>query len=389
MQLIDLKFDNFVKDKKSFEKLSSIGLPTKRTEQFRDFDISEIFSNSYMLKTDVLDMDDNLFHKENEDFYTLFVINGIVDMKNSVLPKTVKHEIKDKNFNETSDALYYLGESFIEKENTILIEDNLDKPLMIKNIFEGESCFLPSSLNIILKDGCKADVVEIFTCEGLNNSFVNLNRVLTIGENAILNYTKLQNIDTSDVLILNFIPQIAKNATFNGVMVDLGSKISLNIIDTVLAYEYGSFSCEGIIKLNKEKRAGNIASMLHVAENTKSHIICKHILDDASHALFEVVSVVNHDARFSKTFQNSQTILLEDGARINANPKLILHTDELEAAHGATTGSLNEEELYYMMSRGIDEKKASQMLINAIELQVTDKIENELVKELVLRFIEG
>jgi len=387
MKLADYDFSENVKDQNSYVKLKEIGFPTKKTEEFREFDISDILSRPYELERGI--KTDTSKYIKNQNFYTLFIINGAVDITHSDLPKCVAFETKIKDTSKSSNSLYYLSETFIKDDDILFINDNLDKPLQIINIYDAKESFLPASLHVKLKSGCKAEIVDLFEVTCLEDSFVNINRIFYVEENSSLNYTKLQNLDLKSVLICNYIPKISQNATLNSISIDLGASTSLNISDVELNKKYSSFSNDGIIKLNDYKRAGNIATMLHKEEHTNSNITCKHILDGDSRALFEVKSIVKHDAKFSKTFQNSQTILLKDGARINANPKLILDTDELEASHGATTGSLDEDELYYLMSRGIDEKKSSKILINAIELQVIDKIENELVKELAQRLIEG
>jgi len=387
MTLANYDFSQSVKDQDAYKKLKEIGFPTKKTEEFREFDIDNILSNVYKLNCDKkIEVAEYI---KDKNFYTLFIANGMIDFVHSDLPQCISFKTKHKNTLESSNSLYHLSEAFIEHDNILFINDNLDKPLKIVNMYDARESFLPTCLHIKLKEGCKAEVIDLFECICLDDSFVNINRVFYAEENSMLNYVKLQNLDLKSILICNYIPKISKNATFNSISIDLGARTSLNITSVLLDEIYSSFSSDGIIRLDEHKRAGNIASMEHKAEHTNSNITCKHILDDSSRALFEVKSIVKHDAKFSKTFQNSQTILLKDGARINANPKLILDTDELEASHGATTGSLNEDELYYLMSRGIDEKKSTRILINAIELQVIDKIENELVRELALKFIEG
>jgi Fe-S cluster assembly protein SufD len=387
MKLANYDFGASVKDQNSYIKLKEIGFPTKKTEEFREFNISDILSRPYELKSNTK-IGISKYAKE-KNFYTLFITNGIVDIAHSDLPECIGFETKIKDVAKSNNPLYYLSEAFTENEDILFINDNLDKPLKIVNIYDAKESFLPSSLHVKLKVGCKAEVIDVFETICLEDSFANINRVFYVEENSLLNYTKLQNLDLKSVLICNYIPKISQNATINSILIDLGASTSLNITDVELREKYSSFSSDGIIKLSDDKRAGNIASMVHFVEHTNSFVTCKHILDGDSRALFEVKSHVKHDAKFSKTFQNSQTILLKDGARINANPKLILDTDELEASHGATTGALDEDELYYLMSRGIDKKKSSKILINAIELQVIDKIENELVKELAQRFIEG
>lgn len=376
-----------IKDIHAFEQLKKIGLPTKKTEEFRQFDISDMLAKDFLLNSGKVRFSDDFKYLLNQDFFTLFVFGGEVDIANSVLPKSVIYYKKEKITHESPNALYYLSEAYTEQANEITIEADLEKPLMIINIYEGEDLFIPTSLIVTVKENCKVDIVEACVSSHLRNSFVNANKTFILKENAALGYTKLQSADPGNRFISNIEPVLFKNARCALVAIELDSDRSLNIINSTLSHKYATFSFESIVKLKADNRSGNIVSIVHDAEFTESNMMCKHLLDDTSHALFEVKTTVNHEAKFSKTFQNSQTILLKDGARINANPKLILHTDELEAAHGATSGSLDDEALYYMQSRGIKMEKAKKMLINAIELQVIEKIGNESVQKLALSFI--
>jgi Fe-S cluster assembly protein SufD len=381
----ELQNNQNIIDNEAFLKLQEIGLPSKKVENYRHFDISSLLDEEYDI-----DLTDNFKNfVKDEKFITIILKNGIVDTTSSELSNDVQCSSKNKNLIETTNSLYYLSEAFLKDEQTLLINKNLDKPIMIVNQLSGSKSFIANQLNIKVQNDLHVDIVEVFDDESLRDSFVNLNRTFDISNNSELNYAKLQNLNKSNSMTCNFIPKIATSATCNVNMIDLGSKISLNVSDITLNNQKSSFSFHGIIRINESQKSGNIASMHHVAEETSSNFISKHILSDESSALFEVQSTVEQNAKFSKTFQNSQTILLDNGPKINAIPQLILHTDELEAAHGATSGSLDTEALYYLMSRGIDEKMASDMLIQAVELQILDTIVNSDVKEFALDFLKG
>ncbi len=380
------EFNNYtnIRDKKSLLKLNDIGLPTKQTEAFRHFNITKLLSKEYSL-----DFKSNFCPYEKDDgFYTIIINNGIIDTINSDLPDGISFETTNKKEVDTLDSLYYLGEIFLEKQQKIIVKKELDKPLKIVNLFVGEDLFLPTHLTILAEKGVHVEILEVFDDSALKNSLIKINRVLNTHKYAQLNYTKLQGIKQDNNMIVNYIPKLKEGSTCRASSVDLGAGTSLNMFDLILNHKNSIFSFDGIIKITDRQKAGNISSMLHAEGETQSSFICKHILDVEASALFEVQSTVNQEAKFSKTFQNSQTILLDDGPKINAIPQLVLHTDELEAAHGATSGSLDEEALYYLMSRGIEEKMASKILIKAIELQVIDTIENTQIREFALDFLQ-
>ncbi|WP_331774421.1 SufD family Fe-S cluster assembly protein [Sulfurospirillum sp. 1612] len=387
MKINDLNSDLAIKDRDAYKRLQEIGLPHKRTEEFREFPIHAVLNQDFATTTAKVAFSEALNAKRDANFYTLYILNGTPDLAHSILPNEVRCTQGTKTPHQSPNALFYLSESYLEEETTLFIDANLDKPLMIVNAYSGHDAFIPTSLHIVVNEKVHAQIVAVHVEEDVRQAFVNANVRLSVKADATLDYTKLERSRGENTLITNIEPILDESGRCHIVGLELDSHTALNIINATLAQAHTTFSFESILKLSGRNRSGNIISIVHDGEYTESYISSKHLLDDASQALFEVKSTVNHDARFSKTFQNSQTILLKDGARINANPKLILHTDELEAAHGATSGSLDEEALYYMQSRGIKLQDAEKMLINAIELQVIEKIENESMKELALRFI--
>ena len=109
-------------------------------------------------------------------------------------------------------------------------------------------------------------------------------------------------------------------------------------------------------------------------------------MKDSSKAIFKAKSRVLETALFSKAFQNTDTILLSDDATIFAQPHLEIYIDELEASHGATTGTLNKEQLLYLQTRGIPKDLAYEMLLKAFEEKIVNNIKDEIIKEFVQEY---
>ena len=120
---------------------------------------------------------------------------------------------------------------------------------------------------------------------------------------------------------------------------------------------------------------------VHNNENSISNINFKHSLKDHSRTVFKALSRVNEDALYTKAFQNSNTILLSNDAAIYAQPHLEILIDELEASHGATTGTLDKDQLLYLQSRGINKNLAYEILLKAFESKIYDNIDDKLIKE--------
>ena len=96
--------------------------------------------------------------------------------------------------------------------------------------------------------------------------------------------------------------------------------------------------------------------------------------------MFNSQITINKHCSFSKAHQNSQSILLNDEARMFNEPRMLILTDELEASHGATVGSFNEEAINYMKLRGLSQEKCEKILIEAFLTEIYNYIENDIIK---------
>ena len=95
------------------------------------------------------------------------------------------------------------------------------------------------------------------------------------------------------------------------------------------------------------------------------------------------------DSKAQKTdgYQLSKAVLLNEQAEFNAKPELEIYADDVKCSHGSASGSLDEDSIFYLMSRGLDQKTAKELLINGFLLDVVDKITDEEIKKLLKNVI--
>jgi Fe-S cluster assembly protein SufD len=266
------------------------------------------------------------------------------------------------------------------KNEKLLIDKNTIEPIIIINDLNK---FSNDTLNIKIKSGIKACIIELF----LNGADeYTIQRDFDLEESSYLEYVKYQDIDENAILNLNNNIKIKDNSNFKMSSFELGLGKNYNNYTSDLDWENSSLNISGLVKLSEKNISSSIFNTTHNAKYTSSNIKYKHSLDDTSKAIFEAKAIVNEDALYSKVLQNSNTILLNDGAAILARPHLEINIDELEASHGATTGSIDKEQLLYLQARGIKEQKAKQILLKAFENEVFDNIQEQKIKEFIINF---
>jgi Fe-S cluster assembly protein SufD len=122
--------------------------------------------------------------------------------------------------------------------------------------------------------------------------------------------------------------------------------------------------------------------------NAQSNQLYKNIADDKSTVLFNGFILVEPNAQKTDAYQNSKNILLNDNATIFARPQLEIYADDVKCSHGSSTGALNEDALFYLKARGIDEQTAQKLLLKAFYADIIESIENTDIREYIDSKIE-
>ena len=194
---------------------------------------------------------------------------------------------------------------------------------------------------------------------------------------------KVQDINESNSFIFNSNIEQNNSSNIDFTNFEYGNGFILNNFINNINSEKITYNLNGLVKLKDDTTCSNLIKTVHNAQSSISDINYKHSLKDSSKAVFKAKSLVNETALFTKAFQNTNTILLSDDAVIFAQPHLEINIDELEASHGATTGTLDKEQLLYLESRGIPKELAYDILLKAFEEKIANNIKDEIIKEFI------
>ncbi|WP_121627932.1 SufD family Fe-S cluster assembly protein [Poseidonibacter antarcticus] len=331
-------------------EIDGLTLPKKRSEEFVKVNFEELFSYDF----------------KNTKTYE-FNIDGLEVQKDN---KTYQN------------SLFEITKKIDENQMVLTINSNIEKPICIVHKINEDETFFTNSLKIEVKENVKASVIEVFTNTS-NNSAYCVNRVIQVDENANFEYARIQDINDKNYLVFNVDINQEQDSKCKLTNFDFGTGIIINNFINILNKKNCDYELNGLVKSTASSNTANVIRTTHNNESSISNINYKHSLKDFSRAVFKVISIVNDKALFTKAFQNTDTILLSNDAAIFAQPHLEILIDELEASHGATTGTLNKEQLLYLQSRGISKELSYEMLLKAFEEKIYDNIEDTLIKEFV------
>jgi Fe-S cluster assembly protein SufD len=158
------------------------------------------------------------------------------------------------------------------------------------------------------------------------------------------------------------------------------SLIAANDLKVSMNGENSECDLKGIYFTTKNSQFNTHVVVDHNVPNTKSNQYFKGILSDESRAVFSGKIYVERNAQKTYAEQKDLNLVMSKGAEIDTKPSLEIYADDVECSHGATAGHVDESTLYYMMSRGIDKKTATQMLVNGFASEIIDEISDEEIK---------
>ena len=234
------------------------------------------------------------------------------------------------------------------------------------------------ALNIRLGDHAQATVIEI---HGGGSRFIN-NAVtkIILGAGAQLKHYRLQAYDDTGVYVQNTDVSLARDALYDSFTLTTGAALSRNEIYARLEGPGGHCELNGSNLLRGTQHGDTTITVDHRAPNCTSHQFYRSVLDNQARGVFQGKIHVARDAQKTDGFQMSRALLLSEGAEMDTKPELEIYADDVKCSHGATTGQLDEEALFYMRSRGIGLAEARGLLIAAFVNEAIDKIEDEKVR---------
>ena len=403
---LKVDFENYVKNSKlssknielkrvNFNHFLEKGFPNKRDENWKFSDLNHIISKNIkklsfyndFLKSE--QVDESIFINNLEHNKLVFV-NGKLEKKEFNYEETNKIEIIE-DFNLLNEkininSLTSLNNAFTDKHYKLVVKKNytLKKPLVIYNITNEDvtSKNLNLRFNILLEENSSLKIIDFLDDKSKNN-FLNTYYKYEIKKNSILKNYKIDRKFNSNIkYFYNNINQ-ETNSLSEIFILSLGSDFIKNEINCNLNGKYASTFVNGIISLQNLQHHEIKSNINHLAANTKSYQLIKSVLDNESKAVFQGKIFVDSKAQKTNGYQLSKAILLNNNTEFNAKPELEIYADDVKCSHGSASGNLNENSIFYLMSRGLNYQEAKNLLINGFLLDVIEKITDSEIKKII------
>lgn len=255
--------------------------------------------------------------------------------------------------------------------------------------FRGEVCEQPEEivftgqhgaeqtprLKVVLEEGAELTLIERH--DGQGAYWKNMVTEIEVGKNAKLRHIRIQedSLEGVNTNIVRITTQ--KDAVYNGFALNIGGKLTRNQIHALIEGQNGEIHFNGINLLKGSQHGDTTILIEHKAPDCRSNQFYRTILDDEARGVFQGKVHVHQIAQKTDGYQLSNAILLSEGAEMDTKPELEIYADDVKCSHGATTGQLDEDPVFYLRSRGLSEAAARRLLITAFVNEVADKIVDE------------
>lgn len=253
---------------------------------------------------------------------------------------------------------------------------------------QSEAVTYPRAL-VIAETGSRVTVIEDFVSLTEGAYFTNAVTEIAIAENAEVRHTRVQRDSDAAFHIGKTAVSQARDSRYFCTAVHLGAKVSRHNLEIYQTGEQTETTLNGLTMIDGD-RVGDTHSLLSLSKPYGiGNQVNKTIVSDRAHAVFNGRVFVPQAAQQTDARQLSRNLLLSPKARIDTKPQLEIIADNVKCAHGATVSQLEDDEVFYLQSRGIDQDAARKLLTYGFAIEVIDQIPVETLRDRLATYIRS
>ncbi len=376
--------------KKNFELFLKSGLPNKKNENWKFTDLNLIIKKNFKQITNNEDFE--LVSKieliNDFDHNYIILVNGI--FKSCDLKFEEKEKIKVEKLsplesfdNEIVNNLHYLNKALSYGGFKLEVKKNYKckKPIVIYNYFTSNlgNKIINNSNKITLNQNSELTLIE-YNLAGKKNFLKNTFEKINIDKNSSLQNIIIQKTKSNGFFYKNISGSQGYNSSYQNFI--LSSGLKFNKIDINMNLEKENSNCYILagLSLGKAEHQEIKTQINHLAPNCKSYQKIKNVLENNSNGVYQGKIFVKNIAQKTNAYQLSKALILDDQAEFNAKPELEIYADDVKCSHGSTSGSIDEDAVHYLMTRGIKLSDAKKLLINGFLNEIFENIPEEKIK---------
>ncbi|HTL07185.1 MAG TPA: Fe-S cluster assembly protein SufD [Chitinophagaceae bacterium] len=399
--------------KNAYNAFNKWGIPTSRHEEWKYTRIAGLFNKEYVfaagepsqLSAEAIA---SVRLPGHENANELVFINGVFSfahssIKSSALVVLPLEEAAANEFAPIVSAHFghssqYLKDG-INALNTALVQGGVfvhvkkgqvpEHPVYIYHVADtGKASIFSQPRSLVhIAENAQLQMVETYATLGNSDSFTNQVMEIVLEKDALLELYKIQNDAAANSQVsTTHIRQLGKSYT-HVVTISLNGGIVRNNLNLVLEAAFCEAHLYGLYFQAGQTHIDNHTVVDNVKPNCLSNELYKGVMNDKSTAVFNGKIFVQPQAQKTNAYQSNKNILLSADASVNTKPQLEIFADDVKCSHGCTIGQLDEEGMFYLQSRGINETVARSLLVHAFAIDILEHVKPAAIREYVDKLI--
>ena len=392
----------------AFEAYARAGLPHRRLEDWKYTDLRALMREVLPLAaapdaSAIERAKAALAALPHMDAHRLVLVDGVVApslsglsaLEAGVRVQTLREILEDKNAaradvlenGPASGAMISLNSAMATDGAVITVANGtvLTKPLHVLHVATRPSAATYTRSYLKLGNAAHATLVESFVTAGEAKAYQTNDAVIVwLGNDAHLQHVRLVADSADAANVTTAIFTLGAKARLNTFNMTSGGGVSRYQGYLTFAGEGAEASVNGVNLLNGRQHADTTLFLDHAVPNCASREIFRAVVDDRAHSVFQGRIIVKPKAQKTDAKMMTRALLLSDEAEADNKPELEIFADDVTCGHGATTGALDESLLFYLRARGLSEKEAQALLIQAFVGEAIESIANDTLREMAI-----
>ena len=305
----------------------------------------------------------------------------------AVLDEQSNESRGDLLLTKASDPMLSLNAALATDGVVVTVADGvqLSSPLQLIHVATASKVARYSRSHVLIGQGARAALVEnSIAAEGAAAYQANDAAVIWVGDEAALSHVRLMRDATDVVNVSSELFTVGAKSKLSLFNMTSGGAVSRLQAFITLAGEASELIVNGV-NLLRDKQHGDMTLVVdHAVPGCTSRENFRGVLDDRAHSVFQGRIIVRQDAQQTDGKMMTRALLLSDEAEADSKPELEIFADDVSCGHGATAGALDDSLLFYLQARGLPEKQAQALLIQAFVGEAIEAIEDDDLRERVI-----
>jgi len=256
----------------------------------------------------------------------------------------------------------------------------IDAPVQLLFLTDEGKVSFPRVL-VVAESFAEATIIETYNRAAETKYLTNAVVEISVADEAKIKHFRVQRESHAAFHVSTTAAEVGRGSVYDTTAINLGARLSRHDVALKFNAEGGEAFVDGLYFLGEAQHHDTHSIISHNVPNCTSHQTYKGVLNDQSRGVFNGKVFVAVGASGTDGYQSNKNLLLSNEARVDTKPQLEIFNDDVKCSHGATVGQLEEEELFYLLSRGLNETLARNLLTYGFAEEIVNKIEIESIKK--------